>query len=133
MLNARLAGHDRALFRAAYPSDAAELLQARRDLVALRPKRPPKNSGLPGAIIEAGFSWTLTQWLSERFPRSIEIAWDDGGSAGDPFESMLERLAQPIERDSLLDDTITTREWCERAHGNATTSLQWLCRRIAAL
>ncbi|MFN7966756.1 MAG: hypothetical protein U0V87_13825 [Acidobacteriota bacterium] len=133
MLNDRLAGHDGALFRAAYPSDEAELRQARRDLVALRPKRPPKNSGLPGAIIEAGFSWTLTQWLCERFPRSIEIAWDDDGSAGDPFESMLERLAQPIERDSLLDDTISTQEWCERLHGDATTSLRWLCRRIASL
>ena len=133
MSNLKLADHDRALFRCAYPADAAELHQAQRDLVALQPKRPPKQSGLPGSIVEAGYSWTLTQWLSERFPRSIEIAWDDDGSAGDGFDAMLELIAQPAERDSLLDDTISTQEWCERSHGSHASSLQFLCRRIADL
>lgn len=130
--------HEWLLFHAAYPDDAAVLRAVTRELrrIAAIARSAPglrgklRNSGIAHSDACYSFSWDITAWLSARFGRAVEIEWDDG-SAGDALDELLPRLVSRCERDGLLCDRFTTREWLTLARGRARTDLAWLLRRIA--
>lgn len=75
------------------------------------------DSGIAGTVSTVSLSLEAIEWLARRFPADTEIAWDENGSAGEGLENLLDLVARCSERDGLLDDTLTTKEWFDLARG----------------
>ncbi len=136
--------HDLLLFLAAHPDGPqtaplveAELARAAEAAAALAARpgaaRALVNTGIAGTTVEASLTLDLTAWLAERFPRDVEVAWEDG-SAGDALDELLWALAAPVECDGLLGDDLSTLRWLRLARGGRGPSdLSWLMGALRAL
>jgi hypothetical protein len=135
--------HETLLFMVAYPDDAlvrAAAERASRHIGALARKLARTPAGRRSAALrESGILHTTARvpasldaavWLSERFPRHAALAWGDGFA--DRLEALLPRLVAPCEHDGLMDQSLTTREWLDRARGR-TSELAWLVGRFRQL
>ncbi len=91
------------------------------------------DSGMAETVTTCAFSVEAAEWLARRFGRSAELDWDDG-SAGEKLDEFLNLLVAGVERDGLLSDRLTTREWIRLARGSQhTTDLAWLVDRFNRL
>lgn len=128
---------DALLFLAAYPDDpavrrAAEAgLRGVGEVVAGNRRLAERlgDTGIAGTIIEAPFSIDLIQWLGDRFPGDVEIAWQDE-SAGPALDDLLAVCALPSERDGLLSEKLSTQAWLGLASGGPGTGLAWVLQRL---
>jgi len=135
--------HEALCFLRAYPDDpevlrlveeALEGFAARVDLVKAsgRPSDLKKlqDTGIVHTTTYYPFPYAMAQWLVERFPRDVELDWDD--------EEGLERIgaALPLvvtyaENDALDDERISLRDWVKAAKGGRSVSdLQWLLEAL---
>ncbi|MHC4107407.1 MAG: hypothetical protein ACYSTY_04895, partial [Planctomycetota bacterium] len=136
--------HDVLLFLAAYPDDRevrrrveSELLRltaaARHHSSRRRSARTLAGSGIASTVVEAAFSVHILAWLARRFPRDVEIAWVDE-SAGDALDELLALCVPHVERDGLIDDQLSTRQWISMAKGGSTQSdAAWLAQLVHEL
>ncbi|MHC4992122.1 MAG: hypothetical protein ACYTGC_14215, partial [Planctomycetota bacterium] len=135
--------HETLLFLVAYPDH--ERLRARADqelhrIAGVTPAlarsragaKVLRNTGLPGTVVEALLSIGLTEWLLERFPGDVEIAWQHG-TAGVDLDELLAVLSLPAESDGRLHDRFDTQRWVQFASagaGGGASGLAWIVRRL---
>jgi len=133
--------HDALLFIAAHPDEPAILRRVERELhrieraVRAMPSglaRRLENSGIAGSRVVSPFSLDITRWLSARFGRHIVLDWDDEDGS-EEFDDFLNHLATSVERDGLLCERLSTREWVRLAAGRGRTDLAWLIGRFDAM
>ena len=135
--------HELLLFLAAYPDDPATHALAERglrDIAALmekgtksalgRLRRALDDSGIAGTRLHCGFSRDLCDWLAGRFGDAVSIDFESLDEA--KLDALLGLLAARSEQDGLLEATLSTREWLERACG-PQPPLRWLTQRLAQL
>ena len=86
-----LAYHDLLLFLVAYPDERAVLRLAEAELRRIAGavvRRSPAEvtrldgTGLPGTLTACAFSLDLARWLTRRFPRDVELDWEQ--ARGEP-------------------------------------------------
>lgn len=134
--------HEVLLFLAAYPDDAdvlrivqSELRRVARSAASLAGDRNRRfarrldDSGIAGTVNHCSFSLDCVDWLAHRFPRDVEIDWEDD-SAGDALDEFLPSLAAHVERDGALSDRLSTRAWIQLAAGAKRNGLSWLVERF---
>jgi hypothetical protein len=135
--------HDTLLFMAAYP-DNPELLRmvtaelkrvgraARQFSRTAKPRTVAclRDTGMAGTEMTCAFSLDMATWLAKTFPGRVELDWDDD-SAGSELDEFLSFLTCSVERDGLLSDRLTTREWVRSARGDGSQSdLAWLAEQF---
>lgn len=129
-----LAYHDLLLFLVAYPDERAVLRQAEAELRRIArtvARRPPAEvarldgTGLPGTLTACAFSRDLARWLTRRFPRDVELDWEQ--ARGEPATRALAGLcAAPVERAGVPDGPWDPHRWFALARGPSRHSaLAW--------
>ena len=84
---------DTALFRSAYPASPQQFREAQSAL-----------KKLPADEVDVRFSWDLCRWLTERFPGTASIDWDDWDDE-DRLASVLTPLI-PELRERIVDANV---------------------------
>ena len=138
--------HDLLLFILAYPPDKRTHQLAGAELDRLADLLPGlvhtssrafntfRETGVFTSTNEVAFSWSFLRWFSKRFPDQIEIVWDENESAGAGLDGLLNLIATPVEKDGLLESSISTKEWFDCALGSSgPTALSLLVERIENL
>ncbi len=76
--------HDELLFRCAYPRTPQALQRAEsllrrfaRRTKDIDPLLDPDVSGIAGTAVDMVFSFDFVHWLARRFPRQVDIDWDE--------------------------------------------------------
>ncbi|UCF68369.1 MAG: hypothetical protein JSV80_03465 [Acidobacteriota bacterium] len=144
---AALAYHELLLFCAAYPDCVSVRRLARAELERVAEmarglvgatsgsRRMLGDSGVAHTVSRVSFTLEMASWLTERFPDDVELAWN-GESAGEALDEFLPLLMARVERDGMMNEAISTREWIVSARGRGHASdAAWLleqCRRLAA-
>ncbi|MCE2503450.1 MAG: hypothetical protein J4G05_05290 [Chlorobi bacterium] len=139
-----LAYHELLLFFCAYPQTAEMRLLAERELkrIAKIIKGWQKEydltqlegTGLPYTTISTGFSIDTLHWLASLYPNDVELVYDDGDSLGSALEEFLSLLLPRSERDSIMEPSLTMREWIAFAKGNSSKSdFRWLLDLFAGV
>jgi hypothetical protein len=92
-------------------------------------------SGIAGTTMQDVLSFDVAQWLAERIPPNVDIAWQDywddyqGERArGDIWP----RLVPLLEEDADVEANIPWQKWLDASRGR-DPSLRWLLRRFAEL
>ncbi|MFQ5422602.1 MAG: hypothetical protein ACE5F9_01325 [Phycisphaerae bacterium] len=138
--------HDLLMFMAAYPDDrdvlraveaalrcVARIARQQTEALSRRNARRLQDSGIAGTITCGSFTLDAVDWLTRRFPPSVELSFDDE-SAGPALDDFLPALVAPVERDGLLSDRQTTRQWLRlAAGGRERDSLAWLAAQFRRL
>ncbi|MCA9291273.1 MAG: hypothetical protein KDA25_09090 [Phycisphaerales bacterium] len=135
--------HDLLLFMAAHPDSAgmARLVDAelRRltgvaaSIIERGSGGPLEATGIGGTVIESTFSSAMTDWLSRRVPRSVEIAWEDG-EGGRDLDELVAACLSPTERDGLIGGDLSVEDWIRQAIGTREQStLRWVLDRLSSL
>ena len=123
--------HDELLFRCAYPRTPQGLRRAesllRRFAGRTRDIDPfldPEISGIAGTAVDMVFSFDFVRWLARRFPRQVDIDWDQ---PPDPerLAAVLTRL-MPRLAEEVVDASVPYFEML-RARG-----LPWLLENVDA-
>lgn len=133
--------HDALLFVIAHPDDRSVLRQVDRELLRIRrvvqsrtsgQVRRLENSGIAGSHVVCPFSLDICRWLTNQFGREVRLEWenDDGSES---FGEFLNHLAAPVERDGLLCERLSTREWIRVAAGRGRADLSWLIQQVDAM
>lgn len=129
------------MFIAAHPDDPDILRRVEGELrrieraVQTMPRglaRKLENSGIAGSRIVSPFSLDISRWLSASFGRDVVLVWEDE-DGDEALVDILDHLALSVERDGLLCDRLTAREWVCLAAGRGRTDLAWLVGRFDAL
>ncbi len=138
--------HDLLLFMAAYP-DGRDVLRAveaalrrvvriarqQTDTPSRRSAGRLQDSGIAGTVTCGSFTLDAVDWLTRRFPRSVELSLEDE-SAGPALDEFLPALVTSVERDGLLDDRLTTGRWLRLAAGGSDRDgLAWLVAQFRRL
>ena len=137
--------HEAVLFLRAFPPNPRVLRQAEtiltsfwRRVAELRaagadvsPFDPLEVSGMDGTSIEATFSFDEAQWLANRFPRDVELAWDDYDEEA-AMANTWPRFFPLLEEDAYVEANIPWRRWLQAARGR-TRELDWLLHRFQEL
>lgn len=119
--------HDDLLFRRAYPRSPAELrsVDAALARIDMRDRLlDPEASGIAGTSVDMIVSWDMARWLTQRFPGTATIDWDEP-----PDE---ERLAIaltphiPLLREHVADANIDYLEYA------TALGLEWYVRNLPA-
>ncbi|MHC4427259.1 MAG: hypothetical protein ACYS0D_01460 [Planctomycetota bacterium] len=120
----------------AYPDDPPMLELVERELrrVADATASPSMaerlaDSGLPGTRVQANFSISMIRWLLRRFPRDVEITWEEAES----IEEILPACVARVERDGVAGEGLSVQEWLGVAAGPRQHELEWLVDRLATL
>jgi hypothetical protein len=93
---------------------------------------PLEVSGIAGTQMEDTLSFDLAQWLVQRMPGKVEIAWDsyepgrELGTAGPRFMPLL-------EDDAFVEADTPWRKWLETAGGKESATPKWLLEQVARL
>jgi hypothetical protein len=93
---------------------------------------PLEVSGIAGTLMEDTLSFDLAQWLVQRMPGKVEIAWDsyepgrELGTAGPRFMPLL-------EDDANVEADTPWRKWLETAGGTKSATPTWLLKQVARL
>jgi hypothetical protein len=134
--------HECLLFLRAYPPDA-EVLRlagaalfpfARRvaQLPDLSAFEDPAISGIAGTSFSAVFSYEVARQLAARYPRQIDIDWENYGST-EKFGPVLRRFLPLVEEDWPVEAHVPFRAWIDAARPSRSTALAWLLSRIHSL
>lgn len=92
-------------------------------------------SGISGTTMQDALSFEAARWLVRRFPRNVEIAWED---YEDDYEkeramgSTWPRFIPLLEEDADVEANIPWRKWLDSARGRER-DLEWLIRRFELL
>ena len=92
-------------------------------------------SGIAATTMQDVLSFDVAQWLAQRIPRNIEIAWDDywddyqgERSRGNTWP----RLIQMLKEDAAVEANIPWSAWLNAARGRENP-LPWLLQQFAKL
>ncbi len=134
--------HECLLFLCAYPADArvrkladaalfsfARRLAGWRDLSAFEDAAA---SGIAGTSFSAVFSYEVARQLAARYPREIEIDWENY-AALEKLGPVLRRFLPLVEEDWPVEAHVPFRAWVDAARPAGSTALGWLLERIASL
>jgi hypothetical protein len=134
--------HECLLFLRAYPVDAEVLRLAERALAAIRPRiarlsdpapfEDPTVSGIAGTSFSAVFSYEVARQLAERYPRVIEIDWENYEHV-ERLGPVLRRWLPLVEEDWPVEAHVPFRAWVDAARPRRGSALQWLLGGIAGL
>lgn len=130
--------HDLCLFHAAFPDDSQTfaLVSAHLRRIADAVRRAPRlrraleDSGIAGTRVDLAPSRALAAWLTRRFGRHVRLAWESEDD--EEMERVLPLLTRRVERDGLIEESLTTREWIRRASGGASDAA-WLVRAASSI
>lgn len=124
--------HDQLLFRCAYPRTPQELRRAEsllrrfaRRTKNIDPLLDPDISGIAGTAVDMVFSFDFLRWLSGRFPRQVDIDWDQPPDS-DRLATVLTPLI-PLLAEEIVDANVPYVELL-RARG-----LPWLLENAEAI
>jgi hypothetical protein len=141
--------HECLLFLRAFPHHASHVKRVERILksfhrrieklqeleVDLSPFDDFDTSGIAGTTMQDTLSYDVAQWLARRFPRHVEIAWND---YWDDYQSerargtLWPRFIPLLEEDADVEANIPWRRWLETARGRKNP-LPWLLDRFSEL
>jgi hypothetical protein len=134
--------HETLLFLCAYPPDAEVLRLAGSELSSFAPRvaklhdlspfEDPAVSGIAGTSFSAVFSFEVARQLAARYPRQIDIDWENYDRA-DKFGPVLRRFLPLVEEDWPVEAHAPFRAWIDAARPPRSTALAWLLERIASL
>jgi len=128
--------HEALCFLQAYPDDAGVLASVDRALegfparvkrLAPAAARRLQDSGIAGTSLDYPFGYPMARWLARRFPRDVEILWEQF-TEEERLQESLVLLLNPAEHDAFSDEGgLGWRRWLEVARaGRALTDLQVL-------
>jgi hypothetical protein len=138
--------HDALLFLCAYPGTAQILKRAESMLkrfggrvVALAregdisPLLDPEVSGIAETWIDVVFSYDFARWLARRYPRQLDIDWDDPPAA-ESLASVLTQLIPFLEEQASVDANVPYLQWLRAAGARGKDGgLAWLLRHMEKL
>jgi hypothetical protein len=137
--------HECLLFLRAYPADAevmrltdASLFSFAQHIAGLGDLSAFEDaavSGIAGTSFSAVFSYEVARQLFARYPRHIEIDWENYGQA-EKFGPVLRRFVPLIAEDWPVEAHVPFRAWMDAARrpgSSRSSALGWLLRRIAGL
>jgi hypothetical protein len=113
--------HDRLLFRCAYPRTPEDLRRAEAALKKFSMPDTlldPEVSGIRGTSVDMVFSYDFVRWLAGRFPRQLEIDWDEPPDPDRLAAVLTPRI--PILKEVVVDANVPYIEIAKK-HG-----LRWL-------
>jgi len=123
----------------AYPDDERTLriverildgFAARNDLA--RRRTHFANTGIAGAVIEFRFYWPTAQWLANRVPGKLTIAWPHFENKH-KLQELLHLLFPYYESLAFEELAFTEREWIEELRGRDETDAAFTIHRFASL
>ena len=134
--------HECLLFLRAYPPDAevkrladaalfsyAQRVAELRDLSAFEDATV---SGIAGTSFSAVFSYEVARQLVARYPRHIEIDWENYDQA-EKLGPVLRRCLPLVAEDWPVEAHVPFRAWVDAARPSGQSALAWLLGRIASL
>ena len=134
--------HECLLFLRAYPADpevlrladAALFSFARRvaELSDLTAFEDAAVSGIAGTSFSAVFSYEVARQLYTRYPRHIEIDWENYGQA-EKLGPVLRRFLPLVAEDWPVEAHVPFRAWMDAARPPGSSALGWLIGRISEL
>jgi len=92
----------------------------------------PKVSGIAGTSLSAVFSYDVARRLLARYPRNLEIDWENYERA-ERLGPVLRRFLPLIGEDWPVEAHVPYRAWIEAVRPRGGSDLGWLLGRIAAL
>ena len=122
--------HETLLFILAYPDNreistlASRELKRVAELIKNSKEVPP---GLLGSTINYSYTLPILNWLTQKFPNSVDVQWEDE-SLGEQFDEILPLLAFPIEKDGVDDTSRSLKEWLNAS--GVKNYLQWILKRL---
>ncbi len=135
--------HEELCFLRAHPDDGAVLARtvALLDAFATRPdlarhRARLADSGIAGTALRYRFFEPTATWLAGRFPRSLDLTWDDAEAAQAPAEkldALLPYLLPWAESCGLDARGLDARELIDALRAAGESDAGFLLRRIAAL
>ena len=141
--------HECLLFLRAFPNAASQVERVERLLNSFH-KRVEKlrslgadmllfddfdTSGIAGTTMQDTLSFDVAQWLAQRIPRNIDIAWED---YWDDYESerargnTWPRFIPLLQEDADVEANIPWRRWLDAATARERP-LPWLLQRFAQM
>lgn len=134
--------HECLLFLRAYPADAEVLRLADAALFSFAqrvaglsdpsPFEDPAVSGIAGTSFSAVFSYEVATQLHARYPRHIEIDWENYGQA-ENLGPVLRRWVPLVAEDWPVEAHVPFRAWMDASRPPGSSALGWLLGRIAGL
>lgn len=134
--------HECLLFLRAYAADAEVMRLAdgilfsfARRVAELRDPslfEDPEVSGIAGTSLSAVFSYEVARQLSARYPRHIEIDWENYEHA-DKLGAVLRRFLPLVAEDWPVEAHVPFRAWMDAARPRRSSALGWLLERIGGL
>jgi len=134
--------HECLLFLRAYPADAlvmrladaalAGFAQRVAELRDLSEFEDPAVSGIAGTSFSAVFSFEVARQLATRYPRQIDIDWENYDQA-EKLGPVLRRFLPLVEEDWPVEAHVPFRAWVDAARPRRSTALGWLLERISSL
>jgi hypothetical protein len=92
-------------------------------------------SGIAATTMQDTLSFDVAQWLSQRFPRNVDIAWEDHWQDYESERargSLWPRFIPLLEEDADVEADIPWQQWLDAARGREQP-LPWLLHRFAQL
>ena len=134
--------HESLLFLRAYPADAKVMRLAEAALFSFAPRiarlsdlsafEDAAVSGIEGTSFSAVFSYEVARQLAARYPRRIEIDWDNYGDAH-KLGPVLCHILPLVAEDWPVEAHVPFRAWIDAACPRRQSALGWLLERIASL
>jgi hypothetical protein len=137
--------HECLLFLRAYPADAEVQRLADAALFSFAPRvaelrdlaafEDAAVSGIAGTSFSAVFSYEVARQLAARYPRHIEIDWENYDRA-EKLGPVLRRFVPLVAEDWPVEAHVPFRAWVDAAQppkSRRATALGWLLERIASL
>jgi len=134
--------HECLLFLRAYPADAEVLRLADAALFqfAERTAEPDDPaafedaavSGIAGTSFSAVFSYEVARQLYARYPRQIEIDWENYDRA-EKLGPVLQRCLPLVGEDWPVEAHVPFRAWMDAARPRGQSALGWLLESVASL
>ena len=134
--------HECLLFLRAYPADAEVLRLADAALFSFGQRvaglsdlsafEDAAVSGIAGTSFSAVFSFAVARQLAARYPRDIEIDWENYGQP-EKLGPILRRIVPLVAEDWPVEAHVPFRAWVDAARPPRSSALGWLLARIASL
>jgi hypothetical protein len=138
--------HEALLFLRAFPASGRVARQAevllsafgervkalRRAGADLSSLDPMEVSGFAETAIEDKLSYDVARWLVRRFPRNVDIVWDDE-SAHTRLAATLPRFLPLLDDDAYVEADVPYLDWLRAAKGWSGRDLAWMLSRFERL
>src|ERR1039458_776970 len=134
--------HECLLFLRAYPADAEVMrladaalfsfAQRVAELSDLSAFEDAAVSGIARTSFSAVFSYEVARQLVARYPRHIDIDWENYDRA-EKLGPVLRRFLPLVEEDWPVEAHVPFRAWMDAARPRRSSALGWLLERIASL